>query len=259
MKNLSIKALVAAVALVGVAGQAQADIQPGTTTQGATGSELVFYAFDDVTKTSFVQDLGVTFASFLASPTFAGINISSDTNWLSYLTSVGNDTTNTKWGVFATEKTSALAANGVNILTTARSNAPAPSTTSIVRGIDGTFNTTFLNALQGANNNYAANLSYFVSGGTNAANWAVGLQHNLGGKVSFLTDNIIGATANFYQLSAAAAATTNATQSTILSGPTQWSFDGTTLQVNAVPEPGTWAMLLAGLMMVGGIARRRLS
>lgn len=32
---------------------------------------------------------------------------------------------------------------------------------------------------------------------------------------------------------------------------------GQLLQVTAVPEPGTWAMLAAGLGLVGLIARRR--
>ena len=259
--KLKYKALVAAVALAS-AGSALADIQPGTTTQGVVGSELVFYAFDDVTKTSFVKDLGVTFQSFLSSPIYSGAlnNISSDANWTAYLGSVANDTTNTKWGVFGTLKTSALSVNGVQILTTARNNTTANTTTSLVRGIDGSFNATFLGALQ-TGTNYALNDSYFNSGATNAANWAAGLQHNLAGKVSFNADNAIGVAANFYQLSAAAAATANATLSTVISNPTQWTFDGNTLNmtVAAVPEPETYGMLAAGLLMLGAVARRRKS
>jgi len=59
-------------------------------------------------------------------------------------------------------------------------------------------------------------------------------------------------------------------------GPTTWAFDGLavffndpashhygrtfgsgTLAVAAIPEPGTWALLLAGLAFVGRVARRR--
>lgn len=253
--KFNFKAIAAAVAMV-AAGQAFAAIQPGNLTSGATGGELVFYAFDDVTKTSYVKDLGVTFASFLATPTFASVNVSGDANWVSYLGSVNSDTSNTYWGVFASEKTSALSANGVNILTTARANAPANSSTSQVRGIDGTFNTTYLGALQGTDVNYAANLSYF-SASTGTDNWAIALQHNLAGKVGFITDNAIGTAANFYRLSAAASATTNATLTTVLSAPTQITFDGTTLAVAAVPEPETYSMLAAGLLMLGAVARRR--
>jgi len=267
MRN-SIKALVAAVALVGAAGQAHADIQPGTTTIGAEGSELVFYAFDDVAKSSFVLDLGVTFASFVAGPTYSysnagSNNVSSTGNWASYLTSVGGDLGNTKWGVLGSVKTGATGANTQQIITTARNNTTANTQSSLMRGIDGAFNTTYLNALQGAGNNYAVNDSYFQTGASNNANWAAGLQHNLAGKVSFLSDNAVGVGADFFKLSTASLGTAAATTTTLFSGSTEWMFDGNSVYITAatapVPEPGTWAMLIAGLMMVSGIARRRLS
>jgi hypothetical protein len=44
-------------------------------------------------------------------------------------------------------------------------------------------------------------------------------------------------------------------------GPDNWQMgiDNITVQVTAVPEPGEWAMMLAGLGIVGAIARKRKS
>jgi hypothetical protein len=89
------------------------------------------------------------------------------------------------------------------------------------------------------------------------------MQDNLAGKVSFAADNSIGFGADFYRLSAASSATTNATITTVLSGATHWEFDGNSVYVTAgvaaIPEPETWALMVAGLLLVGGVTRRRLS
>lgn len=250
--KFQLKSIAAAAALALFAGHAAAAIQP---INNASGSELVFYVFDEVTKTSYVQDLGVAFNSFLpgtaasTSPFSATLG---NTAWNSYVSSVGGDTSNSYWGVAAVIRPT-VAGGSYGLISTVRDGETAVGQN---RGAAATGISTFFGNMVTSANAFtggttADNVSYF-SNATTSENWASAMRHNFGGK-TFLTDNLIGTSAAFTYVDI----TTATAGITDYSGT--WSFDGSNLTyaVAAVPEPETYAMMLAGLMLVGGIARRR--
>lgn len=248
--KLQLKTLVAAIALIAVAGHAAAAAAPITLPATATGSDLLFYAFDDATKSSYVQDLGQTFSSFLPAAgnnNAINVNISSSAAWASYLTSVNNNTSNTYWGVISGLKANALN-SGNGIETTLRvGNSIAGQTAANAKGAVATPMNGVMLGINGATTTPAA--GYFsVSGGSDniANNWG----HNGAGKLVFNTDNAIGAISTFQYLNLGTSVVNTTFAQSV-------SFDGTSLVIAAVPEPSTYAMLLAGLMLVGGIASRR--
>lgn len=81
---------------------------------------------------------------------------------------------------------------------------------------------------------------------------------NVGGRASFSTSAGLGDSLNFFLLSETVASGSTTTKATVQQFE-QWTLGTDGTLVYAVPEPGTWAMLAAGLLMVGGIARRRMS
>lgn len=256
--KLQLKTIAAAVALAVVAGSAAAAV-PVTST--ATGSELLFYAFDDATKTSYVQDLGQTYSSFLPTSAAAGANfsasISSNTAWASYIASVAGDFSNTYWGVVAGKSISPK-----GLLTTVRAGDSGITTSSSGTVQGGV--TTSLNGLMNGLNTATSSLAsgYFTANGGTAADNIVnnyGSGHNIAGKLGpdFHTDNLIGTSSTFEYLNLGGSVATNVYANAY--GNSTFSFDGTTLAytVAAVPEPSSYAMMLGGLMLVGGIAARR--
>jgi len=271
--KFNLKTLAAAVALAGASMGAQAAIQGASATNG---SELVFYAYDSTAQVSYVMDLGVTFDSFLTTPTFNATrlnNIGSDSKWGSYVTAVGGagNLGNTVWGVFGAK----AAANpnttgGFQALTTSANIPPSITGTSSSNftAINSVFNT-YLAGLGDASA-VAVNNSYLTNPTDNGTgDWFNSMTDRLGGKLNTNfggTVNAIGTDANFYRLSRGASASSAITRAEVLPGTTNpayvWEFDatnGTTAMLVAapIPEPETYGMMLLGLALIGGIARRR--
>jgi hypothetical protein len=85
--NFKLKALVAAVALAAVAGQAAADIQVGNDKAASPNGELVFYAYGfdaSGNAATYVKDLDVYFNAFVTAPSYAATNLSTDANWTAF-------------------------------------------------------------------------------------------------------------------------------------------------------------------------------
>ncbi|MEC5217717.1 hypothetical protein RCH09_002679 [Actimicrobium sp. GrIS 1.19] len=252
--------LIAAAALIAVAGSASASIQQGNAL-AAGGGELVFFAYDATQGKSFQQDLGMIFNNFL--PTNASLpNFSASVlgaNWTSYLASVGGSLAGTTWGVVGEYKGSGIQVNGQRLMTTVAAGTTAAqlaaqSTNKLATAVAAA-NANFLalNATNVADANVAVNASY-----VNAYDFTANVGNNLGSGLTFSNANAIGTAAAFTYF---ARTTTGAlAANTAYNNAFSFNFDGSSISavtVSAVPEPTTYAMMIAGLMLVGGIARRR--
>jgi hypothetical protein len=238
--NFKLKALVAAVALAGVVGQASA-------ANGAT--DAIFYIWDNTSSTSYMYDLGAF------NPTTSVINpldVTTGADWTSFVTSAGANLASDQWGVFmnfdgsrigstvhlggSTAATNPTSANTqtTNLAIAAGLNAAGVTHFGIGGGADNVL-TSFV--LSGGNSTYLGNL------------WNAG---NAQGAVNVAFDSAIAGGRGVPSV---------LTTYTPTNG-NAFAFNGDLLQYNvaavaAVPEPETYGMLAAGLLMLGAVARRR--
>jgi hypothetical protein len=233
--NFKLKALVAAVALAAVAGQASAALTLPTDTQT---SDALFFALDIKAGTSYVYDLGSV--SSLTSTLSTGVNVTTSSAWTSFAASAAS-TSDITWGiVYATGD-----ANNYSWGTTLTSGKTA------AKVLSGKVNSGVATAFD----SYAKTTSLTQAGdsqfsnATDASNFVVSNKNTWGGNATAWTDNnAIGTKANLYTFVGGAAGTLS------ISGI---NFDGSTVSIAAVPEPETYSMLAAGLLMLGAVARRR--
>jgi hypothetical protein len=253
-------ALAAVMAATGAANAATID-------NGAGGNGGLFVNFFDG-STSYVLNLGYTIDSFTTKVAEAGaldLSWAADSNFTSFL--AGANAATLKFNVWATEKV-----GPGRILNTIASAVPAAKVTNDILRTEAGNLTTYLNNV---NLNLAASDSYITTtntantyGGKGAPGAVQGTGNNLlnynnaalyGTNVSY--DTGVG----FQRIDFASTGTAQSTYTAFTdegSAVRVYLDSGNTLHiaaaVAAVPEPETLAMLLAGLGLVGSIARRRM-
>lgn len=246
--KFQVKALVAATALAGLSAQASAS------------SDLIFYVYDTTSSTSFMYDLGMQ--SFNANTDVINpLNITSTTAgsaWQQFIASDASWMTNAKWGVAQSVGTGSQVGSTITIGAASTASSPVSAATQV---------TTLIQAA----NLSGAGVTAFGSGSgfDNAVVTFVNPQgvDNLGNN-SWSAGNTIASvakpdltnTALWKQANAAGRGVSYTTFTP--SNSNGFAFNGTSLQYNvnvaAVPEPESYAMLVAGLLMLGTVARRRL-
>ncbi len=272
--KLSSRVLVAALALA-AAGSASAQL---TVPQNSSGTELLFYAYDPTIGTSFIEDLGTSFANFTPTSTAAGTSfvdgIASSAAWQSYvsntLTTADNDgygyttgTQGTIWAVVAASSNSAGTGNTYGLEATENVNFTGSTklTSPASNGMKGWINTPLTNLMNGINDVATATplTGYYTnSGGQDNVAQTI---KNGAGAAPFNFGNVVGATSvfNYYSVTAVNSFPTVYGNS---AGNSTFTFDGTNLtyavpSIAAVPEPSSYLMMLSGLLMVGALAVRR--
>jgi hypothetical protein len=271
--------LIAAAAVLAASG-AQASM-----TLPSTGdSSFLFNLYDSSSQATFSADLGISYTQWtgtdmsvagiklvwdLDAGTFSDLSatatgLSASLNYGTVFTSFMGEvnTANLGFDVKAGDRNVTFnPAAGANSLLTTSSAATVSAQNGQQLGALGVLNTamtamnadavssTHATAANGANKFDAGETttSYFDGQGANLKN------------LSFSTGASINESLNFFKLTNSGSASNGQTVVTAYAGT--WSFDAATnsliYQTAPVPEPETYAMLLAGLGLMGAVARRR--
>jgi len=257
-----------AVALAGViSAPAMAAIKDSQEGNG----ELFWTIIDPITERSYTRDLGVTINDFVAGvATGQSWSVAADATLSSFIagTAPGN-VGKLVWNLAALDGfgPNRYISSGVDV---SRNSATAADATSGLLGI----NTAVLRQFDDNANVYLTNVNLLPShstseNGSNIATVADGDAYggaavwgtNWSGRANW--DNsvgVVGGISNLWLLEQGTNSTTAAARFTQLAfngNAYQASWDGSALQIQAIPEPSTYAMLGAGLLAVGALARRR--
>lgn len=265
--------LLAAAALMAAAGTANAALD-----NSLSGNGSLYLSVWNGADTSAMFDLGYNIDSFLPAAMAAdGISV----NWNLAGSSVTGHTSTTlgygtTWADFAATVTNwntvvfdvaamddaGTTAGAKRYLSTSfdpLTAVQAQGTSNLInfKLVDGYVNTsnplgTHAANANGANLATAANgNAYYAAGGAKGPKWQ--------NKASFVTNGVVGSDLSFYMLANGANGLTKATV-TSYAGAFNLSNTGVLAYATApVPEASTYGMMLAGLGLVGFMARRRLA
>lgn len=260
--KLKSKLMAAAIALVAASG-AQADITPGT---GAGNGELFFNIWD--ANGSYTRGLGSqinTFQTTLAALGNIDLSWAADSTFTSFLAGTAGGTRSgaLQWNIVANDNV------GANRLLTTYTLPEQALTkpSNVIFSASGSV-TTFLNKVNplmaGAN---LSGDSLAVDSASLAFAGQTSFNNNFGGLIDFsnggtLANNSYTSGLGFMRIDAAQNNGLPSVYNEYLEGTTAvnaWLDASNTLHIAAIPEPSEYALMLAGLGMLGFMARRRLN
>jgi hypothetical protein len=254
--KFKLKALAAALALAAVAGQASAALD-----NGATGNGELFLNVWNTSK-SYTLDLNITMDDFLAEVGTGGHNTwAADANMTSFLSGASG----MNWDVLAggndggsTGTFRIIATNTAPLLdNTAKGDGVTRSGEGKIAAFANAFNTaaagadSFITTATAANTYFGKTTTGGIGGDNLLNNIAFHSGTAMGSGTSSLSVAFLEAQSSGTTLTPYAQLGNSATFSLTQTG--NLSFDA----VAAVPEPETYGMLAAGLLMLGAVARRR--
>lgn len=257
--KFTVKSMVLAAMLVAGSANAAAIVN----VDQASGSDVFLAVYDYNGKFSSVFDLGAAFSfgavanGTAASQTF---DLSSDASWTSLVAATA--TTNLQWGVFAGQKSSSSSSV---LLETYKAGSTPVAGSVYKQNTVNTQNTNITNFLNFATTNgLTQGGSIFTQGTSNAP--FVGTTTLLGatGKMATTGTVVVNPLDTFSNILTYTNTANAPTESTLtvfdsLVGFKLSSAGVLTYTASNVPESDTYAMLLAGLGVMGLVARRRLA
>lgn len=272
--------LVGAAVAAGFAANASASVNLTGASATGNATELTLWVFHAESTKSYTRDLGIALDNFRTTSTripvagsypfapAAAISLASASgqgvNALGYSLAFGSDPlltsfftpaelTGATYQVIAAKATAQYAA-----LSTSNAGLPAVQSTinsqlSQFRNIDTT--------LEGVNllGSHVGNLngSSATANPDDIANVSKALRNNFAGNAPFTTDAPVGTSLSFFQLTRNGVPASNMVNVTEFAGDWLLSADGTLAYTVPIPEPETYALMIAGVALVMAVTRRR--